>query len=322
MLSVSLPYYPTPVASVILAVYNQENFLDAAIESILSQTFKNFELLIFDDGSTDRSADIIKKFVEKDHRIKAVFEANSGRSNATNKLVSVAKGDWCVFVDADDIMFPGRIEKQLTFHNAHPEIAASSSHCRYIDEHGNTFGMQRYHGLSTIVEFKKTIAQQEFITCSYTGLMVRREIFIKLGGLTKKFELCDDFDFINRLVEQGYILLIIQEALMKYRIHAGAFTVKNPLFMREKIAYVMHCNRQRRAGNPEIDFASFLEIQKRRPFWIRIGERRFYYATIFFRGAGQAILSKRYFSFAWQIVASCLLSPVYVFKKIVNHSVH
>ena len=321
MLSVSLPYYPTPVASVILPVYNQQKFLAATIKSILSQSFQNFELLILDDGSTDSSADIIKKFAEKDHRIKASFGVNAGRSNATNKLVGTAKGEWCVFVDADDIMLPDRIEKQLAFNNAHPEIAASSSHCTYIDEHGNMFGIQRYNGLSTIEEFKKTISQQEFITCSYTGLMVRRDIFIKLGGLTKKFELCDDFEFFNRLVERGYILLIISEVLMKYRIHASAFTVTQPLLLREKIGYVKHCTRLRRAGNPEIDFDSFLEIQRQRPLWIRMGERRFYYATIFFRSAGHAMLSKRYFSFAWQIVASCLLSPVYVFKKIVNHSV-
>lgn len=320
MLSTPFPADQPPMVSVILAVYNQEKFLGEAIESILQQSFRNFELLILDDGSTDASAEIINHFLKQDHRIKAFFEANTGRSCATNKLVSIATSEWCVFVDADDIMLPERIEKQLAFHRLHPEIAASSSHCKYIDENGNMFGMQRYNGLSSIEEFKKTISKEEFITCSYTSLMVKRAVFIELGGLTKKFELCDDFDFFNRLVERGYILLIIPVVLMKYRIHASAFTVTKPLLLREKIAFVKHCARLRRAGNAEIDFATFKQLQSRRPFWIKIGERRFYYATIFFRSAGHAMLSKRYFSFVWQMMVSCLLSPAYVLKKIINHS--
>ncbi|MEO7766395.1 MAG: glycosyltransferase family A protein, partial [Ferruginibacter sp.] len=134
------------MVSVILPVYNQEKYLQETIESILNQSFQDFELIILDDGSTDNSPQIIRQFAAKDNRIQAYFETNSGKSLATNYLVNKAKGEWCAFLDADDVMLKQRLERQVAFHNANPGVDASSSHCNYINEKGNMFGTQRYPG--------------------------------------------------------------------------------------------------------------------------------------------------------------------------------
>jgi len=304
--------------SVVLPVYNQEKYIAETIESVLSQTYTNFEFLILDDGSTDNSAEIIRIYAAKDTRIKAYFEPNSGKSDATNNLVSKSIGAWCAFLDADDVMMPQRIERQLSFHAANPKANASSSNCYYINENGNMFGTQRYSGLATLEEFKQA-AETEVITCAYSGLMVAKEAFVAIGGLRSKYEPCEDFEFFNRLAEKGFVLLVIPEVLMKYRMHPSAVTVRKPLLVLDTINFVEYCLQLRRAGQPEIDFKSFKAMQDNKSWWFRFNRRRFNYSMIYFRSAGFSILSKNYPAFIMQIIASLVLSPPYVVKKVLNH---
>ena len=308
-----------PLVSVVLPVYNQENHLEETIESILNQSFQYFELIILDDGSTDGSAQIIRQFAAKDIRIQVYFKANSGKSLATNELVNRAQGEWCAFLDADDVMLPQRLERQVAFHKANPEVDASSSNCYYINERGNRFGTQRYTGLSTLTEYQQTLNNGEFITCSYTGLMVSKRAFIGSGGLRTKFEPCEDFEFLNRLAEKGFILLVIQEVLMKYRIHTSSITVRKPILVLNTISYVKQCITLRKSGKPEISYEEFLTIQDGYSWWTKFNRKRFNYSMIFFRNAGLAILSKKYLAFIWQVATSLVLSPNYVLKKLGNH---
>ena len=308
------------LVSVILPVYNQEKYIGETLTSILNQSFSDFELMVLDDGSTDKSAQIIREFAAKDKRIHAYFESNSGKSDSTNSLVNRAKGEWCIFLDADDVMLPNRIEKQVAFHLSNPGVHASSAYCQYINEKGNMFGVQRYSSPSNRFENKHAIPDDEFITCSYTALMVAKNIFIQVGGLLKKYEPCEDFEFFNRFADNGFVLSIIPEILMKYRIHPTAITVRKPVHVLNMINFVQHCLRLRRLGEEEISFEAFLAIQEGKSWWNKINQRRFNYAMIFFRSAGLAMLSKNYITFLWQIIASSVLSPLYVLKKISNHT--
>ena len=301
-------------------MYNQENYLAETIESVLCQTFSDFEFLILDDGSTDRSAEIIKLYVKKDDRIKAYFEPNSGKSVATNYLVSRARAELCAFLDADDVMLPDRLSKQLSFHQLNPIVDASSAHCVYINQSGNSFGIQRYDNLRTIEECRSAKDQGEFITCAFTALMVKRTVFLAVNGLQKRFEPCEDFEFLNRLVASNYILLINPVVLMKYRIHPTAVTVRKPMLVVDTFSYVKHCIESRRQGKPEIGFQEFLKLQNNYSWWTKFNRKRFNYSRILFRSAGFAILSKNYLSFVWRLATSMVLSPDYVFKKMTNFS--
>src|SRR3712207_5201276 len=98
-----------PLVSVILPVYNQEKYVAETIESVLAQTFREFEFIILDDGSTDNSALIIRQYAAQDSRIIPLFQSNSGRCVATNNAVSAARGPWCALLDADDVMLPDRL---------------------------------------------------------------------------------------------------------------------------------------------------------------------------------------------------------------------
>ena len=293
--------------------------MQETIQSILDQSFQQFELIILDDGSSDNSAHIISEFAGRDKRIRAYYNANVGKSISTNYLVSQALGEWCAFIDADDVMLPGRLQRQVELHTQSTEVDACSCNCYYINGQGNLFGTQRYNGLGTVTEYRTTIKRREFITCSYTGLMVSKRAYIDAGGLNPMYEPCEDFEFLNRFVEKGFVLLVIPEVLMKYRIHSSAVTIQKPILVLDTIAFVKHNINLRRLGQPEISFEAFSAIQNKYSWLIKFNKMRFNYSMIFFRSAGFAILSKKYLAFTWKIATSLMLSPDYVLKKVWNH---
>ena len=307
-----------PLLSVILPVYNQEKYVAETIESVLSQTFADFELLLHDDGSTDGSAVIIRRYAAQDARIRASFAPNAGKCEATNRLVEQAQGQWCAFLDADDVMLPERLEKQVAFHRAHPDVDATSCHCQYINEHGQHLGLQRHPGLRTPKDGRQALADGQYVQCAFTGLMISRQAYEQSGGLRSQFWPCEDFEFSNRLLEQGFTLVIIQEVLVQYRIHALAVTTQKPMQTFDKVGYVMQCLNLRRAGQAETSFTEFTAERQRNPWWARVNRRRYNYAQFFFRNAGIAVMSKQYFSFGWQLLVSCLLSPQHVLLKAHN----
>ena len=112
-----------PILSVLMPVFNSELFVAEAIESILNQTFKDFEFLILDDASTDKSFEIIKDFGKRDSRIKVCQnEKNLGVVESRNKLINLSKGKYIAWLDSDDIAIKTRLEKQVNFLEEHPEI--------------------------------------------------------------------------------------------------------------------------------------------------------------------------------------------------------
>ncbi len=122
-----------PTVSIIMSHYNNEQFIRRAVESILNQTYKDFEFLICDDGSTDNSLSIIKEYAAKDSRIKILENGeNKGISYSRNRLYAIARGKYAAIMDSDDYSEPTRLEKQVAYMEAHPEITVVSSQAGYI----------------------------------------------------------------------------------------------------------------------------------------------------------------------------------------------
>jgi len=304
------------LVSVIMPVYNQEKYLAETIESVLNQTFSHFEFLILDDGSTDLSAEIIKRYAQIDDRIIPFFHSNIGKCQSTSFLVGQAKGKYCGFLDADDLMLPERLERQVAFHLENPGLDASSSHCYYINESGRILGTQYYPGLKTIEECRNARSAQQAIQCSFTGLMTTRDCFIQLGGLNSDKWFSEDFDFFNRLIDSGYNLVILQKTLMKYRLHSSSATMQDPLFMFDKNSWVYDCIARRRAGQAERTFDDFMEERKSEPFFTKWKRKKFQYSQIYFRRAGISMMSKMYLNFLYEILFASVLSPGYVLMKL------
>ncbi|WP_162343332.1 glycosyltransferase family 2 protein [Cyclobacterium salsum] len=308
-----------PFLSVILPVYNQERFLVETIESVLCQTYDNFEFLILDDGSTDNSAKIIQSFSIKDPRIKAYYEKNSGKCNSTNKLVEKAKGNWFAFLDADDPMLPKRLEKQMDFHKKNPLVNASSCHCFYINDNGKNIGHQRYPFLKSIEDCDKMLKDNKIILCAFTGLLTSKECYLNTGGLKQKYWPCEDVEFINRIIEKGFKLVIIQDTLMKYRVHSSSITNSN---LRHSYVdmngFVHYCIKLRRKGKEEITFNEFMNIRNKDSSWVKFNRSRAFYAKMFHREAGFSFYTKNYPIFFLKIIAASFLDPNYVLATLKN----
>lgn len=301
-----------PKVSVVLPVYNQENYFSETLDSILAQTHCDFEVVIIDDGSTDKTASIIKRYASRDSRIRAFFFENAGRAAATNKAVELSSGEYCALIDADDVMMPDRLEKQLAFRLANPEVPASSSHCYYIDEKGRFKGVQSYGNLSTKEECETATRERRIVLCAITGVMIRRSDYLEVGGLDGRFWPCDDVEFVNRLLDNKKIVIILPAVLMKYRVHQSSVTAKSQWKTIEMGRYVSYCIQARREGLRELTFEQFKREIDSVSWFINIRRRAHAYSVIYQRRAGFSWYGKQYHKFVCQIAIAFLLNRKYV----------
>ena len=130
-----------PLVSIILSVYNDEKYIDKCLESIINQSFKNFELIVINDGSTDGSLNKIQSF--EDERIRLFSQKNSGLPESLNKAINLSRGKYIARIDADDICFNNRIESQFYYMERNPNVDILGSNAMIIDEAGQTLNQKK-----------------------------------------------------------------------------------------------------------------------------------------------------------------------------------
>lgn len=199
------------LVSVIMPVYNAEDHIRESIESVLNQTYSNFEFIIIDDGSTDSSLEIIKQY--NDERIKVLEQDNRGVAISLNKGISISKGTLIARQDSDDISLPNRFEKQCEFMNANPNISLLGTYSQLIDEENNV--IKSYTAPSENNKLRDlTFKKNPFI---HGSVMIRKEILKKCGLYREQFLLSQDYDLWLRISEVGEISML-PDFLYKYRI--------------------------------------------------------------------------------------------------------
>jgi glycosyltransferase involved in cell wall biosynthesis len=309
---------PTPKVSVILPVYNQEKLIALTIESVLAQTYTNFELVILDDGSTDNTASILKQYAEKDERIRTYFHKNEGRAKATNKVANLATGEILALLDADDLMLPERLQKQVAFLQANPEIQSCGSHCLYIDENGKWpfIGMQIWPDLKTIEDWKEARATKRHVRCAITSMIIYKDVYLRSGGLDGRFWPCDDLEYVNRLVDQGYIILTMQEALTKYRVHSNSTTLKKAWELFFMLQYTCTCMDLRRNNQQEPSVEEFKAAEDRKPFVYKLKQKMKHHGTMYHVKASFSLNAKLYWKLPFQFALATLLVPDFMIATI------
>ena len=205
--------FAQPLVSILMPVYNCAPFLKSAIESILNQTYKNIELVIIDDGSTDTSLKIIKHYSCIDNRIRFVSRENKGLVNTINEMVTLAKGDYIARMDGDDISLPTRIEKQLKKITSEKNVLLVGCWIELFGDRSETWHYRRTNDESRAISL--------FARCCLThaSFLAHKSLFLKYPFNRDNTHL-EDLDFLNRVIrgESGKILAI-PEALYLYRIH-------------------------------------------------------------------------------------------------------
>jgi len=218
--------------SVILPAYNCEKFIGKAIQSLLDQTFTNFELIIVNDGSTDNTEFAIIAF--DDPRIVYIKnQKNQGLIFSLNRAIDMAQGKYIARMDADDICKPDRLLKQKTYLDENQEAAMCATTIDLINETGNMTGVWELdRQTTTSKQIKRQLIYQNCI--AHPTIMVRTEIIKNLKYSPRQANI-EDYDLWLRLLSNGYRIDKIDEPLLLYRIHGNSITdlylkKKNPFF--------------------------------------------------------------------------------------------
>ncbi|MEN8221095.1 MAG: glycosyltransferase [Pseudomonadota bacterium] len=302
--------------TVIMPVYNAERYLSAAIESVLGQTYKHFKFIIINDGSTDRSGDIIDQYKALDSRILALSQPNSGISQTRNRGLEAAQTEWVALMDADDIMLPERLEQQLAFIEKHTNIRVASCRAIYIDENDNELGRSVCH-IKTPDDLNRLLTQNQPIGLLNPGVLMHRQTILDLGGYRSQFRVGEeDIDLWTRVAEQGHLILIQDATLMKYRLHSESI-VSSPNFQnlmgRE---WVRACMSARKEGKPEPSYEKFLQQWNSAPLLTRLNRKRKMMAIHLYRRAGLRLVGRRWFKGGCELGLATLLEPIYVFSRL------
>lgn len=206
----------TPVVTVIMSCFNAERFLKPCIESLRSQSLENIEILIIDDGSTDRTREILNDFLKIDTRIKVFTnENNQGLTRNLNALIKKAKGKFIARMDADDVCQERRLEKQMEFLESNNDISVVGSNCLIFDENDIQKG-ERIMPETNEEIVKKLL----FFNClNHPTVMLRSQV-LKENLYDETFRTSQDWELWLRLSLKNFKMYNIQEPLLKYRVES------------------------------------------------------------------------------------------------------
>jgi glycosyltransferase involved in cell wall biosynthesis len=203
-----------------MAAKNVQDYIAIAIESIINQTYSDWEMIIVNDGSTDQTASIVQKYSDANNRIKLISNKESvGQAIARNTAVEQSTGKYLAILDADDVAMPDRIEVQVDYLDKNPEIAAIGGHAEIIDAKGSTLGIKRKALNIDAIRFS-LLLQNQFI---HSTMMIRRDVFDTFGGYNNAFLYAEDYDLWSKILEKN-IILNIDKIVSKFRIQPGSVT--------------------------------------------------------------------------------------------------
>lgn len=202
-----------PEVSVLMPAYNAEAYIHQAVQSILDQSLQEFELVIFNDGSTDNTAGIIRQFT--DPRIRFIDnKENQGLTRARQATLALATGKYVAILDSDDVSFPDRLAKQYHFLEAHPAVVLCGGNAVLMDAQGETSG-DLLHQSYLPEELKLHFFFNNIFVNS--GVMFRRDTALEVGGYRDRAP-AEDYDLFVRLADQHEIH-VFNEPLVYYRVH-------------------------------------------------------------------------------------------------------
>jgi glycosyltransferase involved in cell wall biosynthesis len=226
---------PIPVISVILPVYNASKYIAEAISSILNQTFTDFELIVINDGSTDDSLEIIKKFT--DSRIILINKQNSGFLEAVLSGINICKGEFIVRMDADDISLNNRFEKQIHFLRKATDISLISGSVVYIDKDG--IELSRSFSFTSFYAIKKYLNNYGCVIVHPT-VMMRRKDYDAVGGYSKGSgdRFCD-YHLWVKFIRYGFKIKNSSSIFLKYRISDSSLS--SQFLLNEKAKNLLKC---------------------------------------------------------------------------------
>lgn len=208
-----------PQISVIMSVYNGEKYITQTIQSVLEQTFTEWELIIVDDGSTDLTSAIISKFLN-DGRIKYHHQLNGKQGKARNFGISKSTSNWIAFVDADDLWMPNKLSTQIAkIKQLNEEVDVLFTSTIYFDDNSNQIStLEIKEGfMEHNIMFPQLLSGENKIV--FSSVVMKKQAFLKIGAFDETPNIAEDYNLWLRMFDNGYRFYGMEELLVKYRIH-------------------------------------------------------------------------------------------------------
>jgi glycosyltransferase involved in cell wall biosynthesis len=208
-----------PRVSVLMSVYNDAKNVGVSIESILHQTYTDFEFLIVNDGSTDGTGEVLKKYSERDPRIIIIEKKNGGLTKALNEGLALARGVYIARQDSDDISYPERLRLQVEHFDQDAALVLLGGNCEDAFEDGYTkpWGYETPESLACSVFFKTPFP--------HSTVMMRADVCRKLGGYDQHYKTSQDMEFWMRMAKNGKIAMI-EQPILRRAIAKGSISHK------------------------------------------------------------------------------------------------
>ncbi len=240
------PHAQPSCVSVVLPVYNAEQFVVEAVESILGQSLTALELVVIDDGSTDRSPTLLANLAARDPRIRLISRENRGLTRSLNEGLDLATADYVAIMNADDISLPDRLAKQAAFLDVHPQVAAVGTQTRLIS------GDRSLGPVTRLPESPDAVRAflPKASPLAHPSVMLRRPLVLAIGGYRPQMEPAEDYDLWLRLAEH-HDLANLPDVLLEYRVHAGQSTAKACESVALATLIAQAASKRRATGSPD-----------------------------------------------------------------------
>jgi glycosyltransferase involved in cell wall biosynthesis len=222
----------TPTVSVVMPVYNGRRYLTEAVQSILGQTFADFELIVVDDGSTDGSAEMAEAFARRDGRMRTLRADHGGVGRARNLGLAEARGEFIAPMDADDVSLPERLEREVAFLRRRADVVLVGSQVLLIDPDGRPIAPMG--GLAADPAEIEALLLEGRCPIGHSSTMMRRAALLKIGGYPEN-KVCDDAPLFLRLTELGGVVNL-PVVLSHYRQHFESVCFRRPEVQAAEIA--------------------------------------------------------------------------------------
>jgi glycosyltransferase involved in cell wall biosynthesis len=248
----------SPRVSVIMPVYNGSRYVTQAIDSILAQTYRDFEFLVLDDGSTDDTLRILRLYEALDSRVHVFARPNAGVVAARNQLISLANGSLLALMDHDDIAVPQRLERQVVEFDKSADLVALGTYAQVIDPEGEVLGLGTPPTAHEEIDRVLMTLSGGWHICNPTAMMKADAVRL-VGCYNQDVASSEDADLFLRLAEVGR-LANLPEVLLSYRVHLGSLSHQATVFQRQRHAQAVVWASRRR-GLPEPVLAPAPELR-------------------------------------------------------------
>lgn len=297
-------------------VYNGGRYLAKTLDSVIAQTFPEWEMiLVVDQASTDDTLKIAEAYAARDERIRVFPVPHCKANDKLNFAMQHARYNWVCGLDADDIAFPERLAVQKAAIDRQPDVIAWAGFAHYFNDKGDILFLSQL-GPTTEMEFTATRERNEPIMMSHSAMTYRRDIALQLGGYNDNLFTCSDIDLCDRMSDCG-LMLTVPQPLVYYRVHAGSTSMKKF----DQQAYQLRYIWERRAAQNQgktLSWSEYQEIQG------TLAPTRYFqqwaidHSRLYWREAGLAWGEKHYGQLAKNLIFSTALNPSFVGSKILK----